>query len=449
MLLFFIFFCAFTGNCQIMGSEPEEKLIALVEPCYTGLAYIDAVMKKGYSFVTIVSNESNPKTYGYDGKQKGVIVADIRDAQAMINAIEASPYKNQIIALIPGTDFVTHLTSLVAGHFGWIATPYHAALGARRKDIARDVYQRNGVPNARYFKVRTTEEAIEAAKMLGYPVIVKPTDCWSSQNVMQAKSEEELKAVMAIELQLNETFLGFKTTHEFLVEEYLVGPEFSVEIILYEGEKLFASVTEKLVSKPPFFVEMGHVVPTSICLDHREELIQAAYAAVKALGFTFGSCHVEIKLTERGPVIVETNGRPGGCHISTVLLVQAFGVNVFEAVVDCFLGEAPSIIRTKDFSAAIAFLAADRVGTIKKVNGISALAASEGVFKYSFKARRGMRVFPPERNDDRLGYVICVDKTPELAKKRALEAMQKVTLAINPDKTIVHGKFPYSNVNPK
>ncbi len=422
-----VFICALAVCCQLIA-ESEERLIALVEPCFTGLAYVDAVLQKGFSFVAIVTDKDNPKKYGYHGKQKGVIVADIFDADSMIRAIEASPYKNQIIALIPGTDYTTPFTALAAEHFGLIGTPYQAALGARRKDIARDIYQQNGVPNAKYFKVSTIDEAIDAASRIGYPVIVKPTDLWSSENVILARNEQELKLAMDKELNQGPSFLGFKNRDGFLVEEFLIGPEFSVEIFLYEGEQLFASVTEKIVTPPPFFVEIGHVVPTSICREHCEELIQAAYAAVKALGFTFGPCHVEIKLTGQGPVIVETNGRPGGCRISTDLLVQAFGVNVFEAAVDCFLGQKPVIQRVKDSSAAIAFLAADRTGKLAFIKGIPELAASEGVFKYSFRGKLGKKVEPPKSNSDRLGYVICVDQTPEGAKRKTNEAIQKLKI---------------------
>ena len=47
-----------------------------------------------------------------------------------------------------------------------------------------------------------------------------------------------------------------------LVEEYVEGPEFSVEVFLDDGIPRYASVTEKHKGPLPYFVELGHVVPS-------------------------------------------------------------------------------------------------------------------------------------------------------------------------------------------
>ncbi|AUP76892.1 hypothetical protein CWS02_19230 [Enterobacter sp. EA-1] len=51
------------------------------------------------------------------------------------------------------------------------------------------------------------------------------------------------------------------------MEEYLEGPEFSVEIFLTHGEVVFAEVTEKSRRRCLTLSRMFHIFPTSVLED--------------------------------------------------------------------------------------------------------------------------------------------------------------------------------------
>lgn len=406
----------------------QKKTVALVEPSYYGLGYINAACSRGHKLIAIVSSKNNPAKYGYEGKYADLIEADIRDSDSIITAIKSSPYLGKIDALIPATDYASHITSSVSKYFGLPRTPYATAFAARRKDIARGIYEKAGLLNPKFAKVTSLGGAKKTADQIGYPLVVKPTDCASSQNVFLVKNDGELSTAMETLLSFHETYLGFKTCGEILVEEFITGPEFSVEIFVHNGEISFASVTEKMTTPPPYFAEIVHTVPTSIYKDREGDIISTATKAILALGFRNGACHVELKLSLRGPVIIETNGRPGGDQITSDLLVNAFGINFFGATIDSYLGDFVGLNPTNNLSSSIAYLIAPHKGRIKAVKNIENINNQSNVVKSAISVKPGDTVRPPQSSDDRLGYVITVASTPEKAKTSAIKAIQSLEL---------------------
>ncbi|MBW7475335.1 ATP-grasp domain-containing protein [Paenibacillus oenotherae] len=396
------------------------KTVAFVEPSFYGVSFARAAFEQGHRVVSIVSSTDNPQKYGYEGIYHDLIVADIRDADSLYEAIVGSPYANGLDALIPATDYASHVTAKVAERLGLRGVPYEAALKSRNKDLARQAYAEHEVPSARFRKVRTYEEAAAAAEEIGYPVVLKPTNCASSQNVYFINNAAELQEAMEIIVAFKVTYMDFKVREEYLIEEYLDGPEFSVELFLSEGEPIFGTVTEKITSPLPYFVEILHTLPTPSHTEHTDEIIRTAVAALKAIGIANGPSHVEVKLTRTGPRIIEVNGRPGGDNISSDLLVQAFGVDVFEATVNYYLDRPIAIDKKHHRAASIAYVTADRDGVFERIEGLEALSRLQHVVRYHVAAAPGDSVTIPRSSDDRLGYIITIGDSPQEAKERAL-----------------------------
>ncbi|AFH63422.1 ATP-grasp domain-containing protein [Paenibacillus caseinilyticus] len=408
----------------------KQKIIAFVEPSFYGVSFARAAYEQGHQVVAIVASKDNPAKYGYEGIYHDLLLADIRDGESIYEAIAASPYFGRLDALIPATDYASHLTAQAAERLGLRGVPYEAALRARNKDLARQAYEQHGVPGAKYRKVGTLEEALEAAGAIGYPVVLKPTNCASSQGVYFINREEELRESFAQLQQFKVTYMDFKVREEYLVEEYIGGPEFSVELFLREGTPVFAAVTEKRTSPLPYFVEVLHTLPTSVHRESEGALIDTAVSALKAIGLVNGPSHVEVKLSADGPRIIEVNGRPGGDQISSDLLVQAFGIDIFAATVSYYLGEPvePLLTPSRQRAAAIAYLTAERDGTVAELGGLEAWKESPYAVRSHLAVKPGDEVIVPRSSDDRLGYVITAADTPHEAKEAAQSLAARVTI---------------------
>lgn len=402
-----------------------KPLIALVEPSYYGLGYVEAVNSLDYDFIAIVADINNPVLYGYQKQCLDVLVADIRDEESIFSSIQNSKYMNKISALISATDYATHLVAKVAERLGLYHTPYNTALMARNKDLARECYAQNGLEkhNPNFKKIHDLSLAKQEAKKIGYPIIIKPTDCCSSQNVFLIRNDVEMNNAVKLLQNFNETYLGFKTNKIFLIEKFIDGQEFSVELFFSKGIAVFASLTEKITTNPPYFVELGHVVPSSIYKSMEIDLINVAKQAALSLGFFDGACHVELRTDNSGIYIIETNGRPAGDQISTDLLINAFDINLFIATIEMYLGKNYDLSLKKSQASAIMFLTSSKNGFIKDILGIEKVKALNGVVKALVTLPKNRLVTQPKESGDRLGFVITVAEDANTAKNIAQNAI--------------------------
>lgn len=215
-----------------------------------------------------------------------------------------------------------------------------------------------------------------------------------------------------------------------MIEEFITGQEFSVELFIIDKRIKFASVTEKISSPLPYFVEIGHVVPTSVYADHVEKLIYASFEAVLALGFSNGPFHVELRLSSRGPIIMETNGRVAGGLIASDLLVNAFGINIFDVFIQYLLNKPFDITPTKKQASCIANLVANKDGKVISIEGLEKLGERKNVVKHKINVEAGDLVRLATSGADRLGYVITIAATPEEAKNSAFDAIKSIKLNI-------------------
>ena len=124
--------------------------------------------------------------------------------------------------------------------------------------------------------------------------------------------------------------IDFRAGNDLLLEEYLDGVEFDIDLVLEDGECMFSSVSQNWPTAEPSFQETGLHCPP----DHRAkpvgQLVELAVKTVQAFGFSRGVLHVEGKCTAKGPRIVEVNARLGGGRIHQIV-DAVWGVDLVEA----------------------------------------------------------------------------------------------------------------------
>lgn len=406
----------------------NQKIVAFVEPSFYGVDFVERTYRKGCKVIAIGSSPENPRKYGYENYYDDFLIADIRDPNSIFNAIKESDYYGKLDALIPATDYASHYTAEVAEWLSLTTIPSFAANNARNKDLARFAYQKNNVPSAQFAKVSNDDEACKAASTIGYPVVLKPTNCASSQGVFFIKNKEELLHAFQRLREFKKTYMGFDVSTDYLIEEYLEGPEFSVELFLKDKEVIFSSVTEKETSDLPYFVEISHTVPTSTQQDRVEEIVEVSIQAMKAIGIDNGPSHVEIRLTSTGPKIIEVNGRPGGDNIASQLLFNTYGLDIFEETVNFYLNLPIKKHFPAQKATSIAYLTARNNGEITAIDGIENIDNDPSVIKYEVNVQPGDTVKIPESSDDRLGYVITTGENSKEAKRKAINLINSIQL---------------------
>jgi hypothetical protein len=139
-----------------------------------------------------------------------------------------------------------------------------------------------------------------------------------------------------------------------IVEGYAPGPEISIDAAVYKGEYRPMFVAHKRTGPAPYFEELGHLVDGADPLLDNETLIGTLARAHEVLGVENGLTHAEVRLTDRGPVIIEINGRLGG-DLIPFLGRAATGIEPGEVMVDVATGQRPDLTPTRRAVVGIRF----------------------------------------------------------------------------------------------
>ena len=131
--------------------------------------------------------------------------------------------------------------------------------------------------------------------------------------------------------------------YQVLIEQFIEGPEFSVEVIVWRGEPHVLAVTDKKTTEAPYFVELGHNQPSVYPVEIQEKLKAGAIAGCKALGLTYCAAHCELKVQNGEAYLMEIGARMGGDFISTELTHLSSGIDMVAATINVVLGVEPNL----------------------------------------------------------------------------------------------------------
>ncbi|WP_121843077.1 ATP-grasp domain-containing protein, partial [Streptomyces sp. S5] len=252
---------------------------------------------------------------------------------------------------------------------GLSSTSVEVMRACRNKATARTLFARHGVPSAASMRARNLLEAGLATMTFGLPSVIKPAAFAGSVGVIRVDAPEELPAAFAF------ASAGASRSSDdtgVLVEEYLDGPEVSVECVTFRGLTTAVAVTRKHLGPAPYFVETGHTIDAADPL--LAQVAPAAAAAVKALGITDGVQHVEMRLVDGRPRLIEVNARLGGDMIGQ-LVHLATGIDLPRAAADLACGQAPDLTPTRSAAAGIRMLYPDASGILAARHGDQTFAA--------------------------------------------------------------------------
>ncbi|WP_405009326.1 ATP-grasp domain-containing protein [Kitasatospora sp. NBC_01539] len=288
------------------------------------------------------------------------------------------------------------------------------------KARTREVLDKHGVPGCRHRLARGRESVAAAVRAVGLPCIVKPVDGEASEGVARIAGPGDVEAAL---LRLGEEQID----RGVLVEEFLTGPEYSVEALSVGTRHHVLAVTEKH-SDGRTFVERGHVVPAPLSADDRESVVRYVQSVLDALGFHDCPSHTELVLTADGPRIIETHNRIGGDSIMD-LVELATGVDVHELVARQSIGEDVSALLPDPVTAhrAAAVWYADPSGpptsTLVEVRGVDGVRALPYVHRVELLKQPGARQSAVLRSSDRSALVLATGGTSAEALQRARDAV--------------------------
>ena len=305
---------------------------------------------------------------------------------------------------------------------------YEDSLCATIKSYMRERLKECHVPIPQYFVVSNEKEFQNAVQALQGDMIVKPADNAGSRGVVLIKKDAESRKTQPEDtLAVYEYSKSNSRNGVVMVEEFMEGEEVSVEAMTVNGETTVVTITDKLTTPPPYFVELGHTEPSRHPAKLQEQIREITKQAVAAIRLQNGPSHTEVKLTKNGPKIVELAARLGGDFITSRLVPLSTGVDMVGNSVILATGGQIELSKKWDKGAAIRFISGES-GTIKQITVPKEVYGFPGIEEIVLYNKAGDTSNGTKSSNDRLGHVIATGKDAKEAFERATEVLNRISV---------------------
>ena len=406
---------------RLIDEEMTMKTLMILGASILQLPAIEQAVKMG---LKVVVADMNPDAIGFS--VKGVIkeVISTIDTDKLLEAAK----KHKIDGIITlATDLPMRSVARVSKELGLIGISEETAIKATNKSEMRKALALEGVPIPEFYSTNdynSFEYYVNTLLSKYGKCIVKPADSSGSRGISYIQSDFESDFELIFKRARDCSHSG-----TVMIEEYMEGPEVSVETIALNGIVHVIQITDKLTTGAPHFVEIGHSQPSLLSNEIKEKISSVAVAANHAIGIKNGPSHTEIKLTKTGPKVVEIGARLGGDNITTHLTPLSTGVNMVESIIKIALGETSSISKKVNKGAAIRYFPQHK-GIITKIEGIKEAKNVKGVVQVNIVHGVCEDITEIIDSGSRIGFVIAQGNTVHDAISACNEAISKVRFDI-------------------
>ena len=387
---------------------------------------------------------------------------DLKDKEGILAyAKELKASKDGLAAVFTaGTDFSASV-SYVCDALGLPAHNYQAAVNASVKTVMRQRFLESGVPSPAFVKISNsdadTSHCEPQAKQtilnkLSFPLVVKPVDNMGARGCRMVRNEKELLPAL-------ETALSCSRSGNAIVEEYMEGPEYSIDALVYNGTFTVTGFAIRHIKYEPYFIEVGHTMPAQLDKNTHDQLISVFALGAKALGLSCGAAKADIKFTSKGPMIGEIAGRLSGGYMSGWTYPYASDLNLTKEGILIAAGCEPADLIKKRvsvdfqpselcknaqkpyelFEVPCLRTSAERAwmsipGTVKYIENINEYS-DRAVFDVLPRAtvNIGSKVDFPRNNVEKCGNIIAVSHSREAAILAAEDAVSNIFITLEAD----------------
>ena len=294
------------------------------------------------------------------------------------------------------TDKPLVMMARVAEKYGFPFYSVETARWSTDKYQMKQRFMEGGVPCARGRLISKVEEADD----LYYPLIVKPRDNSGSRGVKLCRTKEELAASMAEALE-------YSKLDSVLVEEFIEGPEYSIEGLHYDGKSEVIQFTEKKTTEFPYNVELGHKQPANLPDAQKDAIRDLISKIAQCMHFENCPSHTELKINDRGVFIIETSPRLGGDYITSTLVPLSTGINMEDQLLNIALGEKVDTQTGRmEKASGVCFFCLPE-GEVKHIDPrINEVSSWPGVHSFELKLQEGDKVNRITSSLNRYGEII-------------------------------------------
>ena len=392
---------------------------------------------------TVIAADGNPSAVCAAEADEFVCI-DLKDTARLIDYARYLQQNGGLDAVFTAATDFSAAVAAVAAACGLRGHTLEAALNATDKVRMRECFRKAGVPSPAFIELTAADLAVPAntleqriGELAGrFPLVVKPVDNMGARGCSLVKNLSELRKAAATALQ-------YSRSGRVIVEEYIEGSEFSIEGLVFGGRLYITALADRHIFFPPYFIEMGHTIPSECPQALADEVISVFERGVHALGLTDGAVKGDILVRNGKAFVGEIAARLSGGYMSGWTVPYSCGLDITSAALTLALGGSPRLHTCGKDAFVVPlkqncpFVSAERAwisipGQVAAVSGLEAARAAPFVKDVFPRAGAGDTVVFPQNNVEKCGNVLSAAPSRREAVEASEAACRKIILRLTP-----------------
>jgi len=363
----------------------------------------------------------------------GAIALDAGDPYGSGQAIVEYAETHPLDAVIAIEDRLTIPAAIACETLGIPCHQPYAVLACNDRFEFRSLLEGAGLPVTRFARLPVDARSPALPSEMSYPCVLKPAILLGSRAAVRADNGEQFAAAFGRIRKLLESPEVQRTMDDaanwILVEEPLEGPEVTLEGIIDRGRFYMLAVFDK--EEAPNREGTIHVTPSRLAEATQTVAAKAAALAAHAVGLYHGPVHAEIRLTEKGPRVLEISPRAVSGPSARALRFEN-GWPLEELVLRHALGEAVETVGREEAAAGVMVIPAPVEGVLEEVRGEAEAGAIQGIEDIRIKAKLGQKLAAWPEGASSLGFILARGETPGKVEEVLREAGRRLEFRITP-----------------
>lgn len=210
----------------VLGSGPI-RIGQGVEFDYSTVHAVWSIRKAGYEAIVI---NNNPETVSTDQATSDKLYFEPLTVEDVMNIIEHER-PDGVIVTLGGQTAINLAEPLSKFGVPIIGTGIDAIRNAEDRGCFEKIMEKLKIPQPQGVAVTDIKSGIEAAKRIGYPVLVRPSYVLGGRAMQIVSNEQQLQTYLTKAVEINKD-------HPVLVDKYIMGKELEVDA-LCDGRDVF------------------------------------------------------------------------------------------------------------------------------------------------------------------------------------------------------------------
>ncbi len=309
----------------------KEKLMILGAGKFQ-VPIIEQAKQMGFDTIVISIGGNYP---GFSVADK-IYEVDVREKEIILEIAKREGIRGVVT---DQTDWPVPTVAYVAEKLGLPGIGYDCALRITDKLRCREHCQKMGFPIPAFHKASCVEEAREAAKALGFPLVVKPSDSTAARGVIQVNDFD----------QLGDRFqeaLACSARGVVILEEFFPGKK--LELMGFVSDSEFTNLLmaeNEHFNIPDLFIIRQVLAPSLLNENLKQEIFRFHTRLFESFDVPFGITFSDIKVNEetRKFCLIEAALRGPGGFLSSHVSPLACGIDVVPSLIELVTGRRKKV----------------------------------------------------------------------------------------------------------